>query len=57
MCEKESSCVRLLDMLPASQSRVSAISLAKNIQFTLLVEGDNTTSYKLWYCVCGTTYT
>lgn len=50
--------VRLLDMLPASQSRVPATSLARNIQFTLLAEGDTTTSCKLRVlCMCGTTYT
>lgn len=37
-------CVCVLDVLSASQTRVPAISLAKNIQFTLAVEGDNTTS-------------
>lgn len=56
MCEKQSVCVSLLDMLPASQSRVPASSLAKNIRFTLLVERDTTTSCKLWVlCMCGAT--
>lgn len=58
MCEKQSVCVNLLDVLPASQSRVLAKSLAKNTQFTLLVEGDITTSCQLWVlCMCGTTGT
>lgn len=47
MCEKGSVCVSLLDMLPVPQSWVPATSLAKNIQFTSLVEGDTTSSYKL----------
>lgn len=47
----------LLDMLSASQSRVLAISFAKNLQFMSLVERDDTTSCKLQVlCMCGTTH-